>query len=142
MQPEKKRSVLIIDDSEDDLDINVHVLSRMGWPIRTETASSGEEGLERLGDGTDPPSVVLLDLKMRGVDGIEVLRAMRADTRWSQVPVFILTHSALEADLAAACEAGAAGVLHKSVSIAQFQSDVREALGPWLGPSTGQAAER
>lgn len=134
-QQEKNRTLLIIDDSEDDIDMTSHVLSRLGWPIRTESASSGEETSARLEDDRELPDVVLQDLKMRGLDGIEVLRHLRARARWSAIPVLILTHSGLESDLAAAREAGAAGVIHKTVSIAQFKSEMREALEPWLGPT-------
>jgi len=135
MQSETVRTVLIIDDNEDDIEITSHVLDRLGWGIRIESARSGEDGLVRLSQGGSEPDLVLLDLKMRGVDGIEVLRRVRADRRLQTLPVVILTHSALSQDVEAVVRAGATAVMHKTVDVAQFQEEVRDRLEPWLNPA-------
>ena len=75
-----EHKILIIDDSEDDILLTQMVLAKMGFEIRTESALSGEQGLAAL-KGVGPlPSLVLLDLKMPGRDGLDVLRAMREAT--------------------------------------------------------------
>ncbi len=66
------RTVLIIDDNENDILITKRVLSKMGRDIKVEAALNGEAGLELLQGGHPLPTLILLDLKMPGMDGIEV----------------------------------------------------------------------
>ena len=124
--------ILIIDDSEDDVLLTKMVLSKLGWSIRTEFALSGEEGLAFLRDGTELPALVLLDLKMPGMDGIDVLRAIRADDRLCPVPVVVVTHSDLESDKEASYKNGANGYLNKSVDLGQFTQNIRSELEKWV----------
>ena len=123
--------ILIIDDSEDDVLLTKMVLSKLGWSIRTEFALSGEEGLAFLRDGTELP-LVLLDLKMPGMDGIDVLRAIRADERLYPIPVIIVTHSDLESDREASYQSGANSFLNKSVDLGQFTQNIRSELEKWV----------
>ncbi len=125
-------TVLIIDDNQDDVMIAGRVLSRLERGIRTEIASSGEEGLAFLRREKTLPALVLLDLKMPGMDGIEVLRRMRSDHKLKSVPVVVVTHSALESDVAACLEAGANAVLHKAFDIELFRKEIEAVLGRWL----------
>jgi two-component system response regulator len=125
-------TVLIIDDSEDDVLLTKMVLSKLGQKIRAESASSGEEGLVFLRDGTELPALVLLDLKMPGMDGIDVLRAIRADDRLCPIPVIIVTHSDLESDREASYQSGANSFLNKSVDLGQFTQNIRSELEKWV----------
>lgn len=127
--PEK---VLIIDDNQDDVLIAMRVLSRLRRGIRTEVAAGGEEGLALLGREKALPSLILLDLKMPGMDGIEVLKRIRGDERLRSVPVIVVTHSALESDVAACREAGATAVLHKAFDIERFSKEIGAILDRWL----------
>ena len=124
--------VLIIDDSEDDILLTKMVLSKLGQNIRTEFALSGTEGLAFLRDGTELPALVLLDLKMPGMDGIDVLRAIRADERLYPIPVIIVTHSDLESDREASYQSGANSFLNKSVDLGQFTQNIRSELEKWV----------
>ena len=128
----KRETVLIIDDSQDDVLIARRVFSRLKRGIRTEVASDGEEGLAFLGRERTLPSLILLDLKMPGMGGIEVLRRIRGDQRLKSVPVIIVTHSALESDVAACLEAGANAVLHKAFDIDRFGKEIEAVLDRWL----------
>ncbi len=125
-------TVLIIDDNQDDVLIAKRVLSRLERGIRTEIASSGEEGLAFLGREKTLPALVLLDLKMPGMDGVEVLRRIRSDQRLKIVPVVVVTHSALESDVTACLEAGANVVLHKAFDIELFRKEIEAVLDRWL----------
>lgn len=125
-------TVLIIDDNQDDVLIARRVISRLKRNIRTEVAWDGVEGLAFLARKKDLPALVLLDLKMPGMDGIGVLRLMRGDQRLKSVPVIVVTHSALESDVAACYEAGANGVLHKSFDMDLFGKEVEAVLDRWL----------
>jgi CheY-like chemotaxis protein len=125
-------TVLIIDDSEDDILLTKMVLSKIGRKIRTESASSGEAGLAALRDGSALPAMILLDLKMPGMDGFDVLRAIRADGRLCRIPVIIVTHSDLESDQEASFKNGANSFLNKSVDLDQFTKHIRNELEKWI----------
>ncbi len=125
-------TILIIDDNQDDVMIARRVLSRLKRRIRTEVASCGDEGLAFLCREKSLPALILLDLKMPGMDGIEVLRRIRGDRRLKSVPVVVVTHSALESDVAACREAGANGVLHKAFDIERFSKEIETVLDRWL----------
>ncbi len=127
-----ERTVLIIDDSEDDILLTRRVLAKIGRRIRTEAALNGERGLTLLREETALPSLVLLDLKMPGMDGLDVLRAIRSDERLRRIPVIVVTHSDLESDREASSKAGANSFLHKSVDLDRFAGELRKELERWL----------
>jgi len=129
MQP----TILIIDDNEDDVLLTKLVLSKTGRDFRTEVALSGEAGLALIRGGKTSPKLILLDLKMPGMDGIEILRKIRDDERLSSMPVVMVTHSDLQSDEQAAIKAGAASFLHKETDLDQFKRDVERILDRWLG---------
>lgn len=124
--------VLIIDDNQDDVLIATRVLSRLRHDVKTEVASDGEEGLNMLYNAKTLPALILLDLKMPGMGGVEVLRRIRSDLRLESVPVIVVTHSALESDVAACREAGANGVIHKAFDIERFSREIETVLERWL----------
>jgi CheY-like chemotaxis protein len=115
-----EHKVLIIDDNEDDVLITKSILSKIEPEIRVESASSGEEGLARLREGTVRPALILLDLKMPGMSGIDVLCKIRDDKRLHPIPVVIVTNSILENDLVASYKSGACSILLKTVDRDQF----------------------
>lgn len=126
------RTILIIDDSQDDVLITKRVLSKIEEDIEIEVAFSGESGLEFLRNSKSLPSLILLDLKMPGMGGLEVLNRIRLDDRLKDIAVVVVTHSALESDVTASYRAGANSVLQKSFSIDQFNRDIRRVLERWL----------
>ncbi len=129
MQP----TILIIDDNEDDVLLMKLVLSKTGRDLRTEVAFSGEAGLALIGGGKTSPELILLDLKMPRMDGIEVLRKIREDMSLNRIPVVIVTHSDMESDQQASIKAGADSFLHKASDINQFKKDIEHILDRWLG---------
>ncbi len=126
------KRIFIIDDSDDDVLLTKTVISKINLDIITETAMSGDEGLAVLRSGKDLPSLILLDLKMPGMDGIQVLQNIRAEVRLHNIPVVILTNSRLESDRRASFKAGANGFLQKASSIDQFKIDMAGVLKQWL----------
>ena len=125
-------TVFIIDDDADDVLITRRVLSKLGREIRAEVASSGEAGLTSLHDGRPLPELILLDLKMPGMDGLEVLHNIRSDDSLKHIPVVVLTNSTLESDEKAAYRAGANSFVHKSFDLDRFGSDIKTLLDHWL----------
>ncbi len=126
------QTILIIDDSEDDILLTQMVLNKIGRQIATASALSGAEGLALLRGGGSLPALVLLDLKMPGMEGVEVLRAIRGDRHLRRIPVIIMTHSELDSDREAAFQAGANSFLHKSVDLDRFREALKRELEGWM----------
>jgi CheY-like chemotaxis protein len=133
--------ILLVEDNKDDLDLTLAALRQTDLAYLIETARDGQEALDFLFcEGTylmrNPkcqPRLVLLDLKLPRVDGLEVLRRMKGDERTQQIPVVMLTSSARKADLEASYKAGANSYLVKSVNFEQFTRDVQQLGQYWLG---------
>jgi CheY-like chemotaxis protein len=128
-----KQTVLIIDDDQSEVLITKRVLSMAAPEIEVEAAFSGEEGLARLRGGGPPPALVLLDLKMPGLNGLGVLRQMRADELLKHLPVIIVTNSTLESDRQDSLAAGANDYLHKAFDLKRFAADIESLLERYLG---------
>lgn len=132
-----KGTILVVEDNPDDEFLTLRALKNNGIGDRVVVARDGAEALARLvGTPASPPDVtpalVLLDLKLPKLDGIDVLRALRADRRTALVPVVILTTSAEERGIADAYRYGANSYVRKPVDFVQFNEVVR-ALGQyWL----------
>ena len=130
--------LLLVDDNPDDVALMRRVFTRAGilTPDEIVVARDGVEALDFLfatgdhagRDGRALPRVVFLDLKMPRVDGLEVLRRMRADARTRLVPVVILTSSDEERDLLQSYELGANSYIRKPEDSTQF-TDAMAALG-------------
>ncbi len=133
METESVDTILIIDDNENEVILTRRVLSRIVPGIRTEAAHSGEAGLAFLRSAEALPSLVLLDLKMPGMGGINTLGQIRADGRLRSIPVIVVTNSSLESDRRESLEGGADAFLHKSFDLDLFAEDIRVALERWLG---------
>ena len=125
-------TILIIDDNPDDVEIAEITLARLDRELKVETAPRGDDALDLLRNGKALPSLILLDLKMPGMSGFDVLRNIRADKRTKLIPVIIVTSSTLEADEKASYEAGANGFLHKAFDINRFSSDLKSLLHKYM----------
>jgi len=127
-----QQTILIIDDSNDDVLITKRVLSKIRPEVRTEVASSGNAGLTLLRQARELPGLILLDLKMPGMSGFDTLRLIRTDAHMKNIPVVVVTSSTLEADKEQSYTSGANGFLHKAIDIDQFTKDIRHLLEHWL----------
>jgi len=125
-------TILIIDDNEDEVLLTKRVLSRIATGIGTVAAPNGTAGVTFLREAGPLPSLILLDLKMPGMSGFDVLREIRSDARTKHVPVIVVTSSSLESDEKDAREAGADGFIHKAFDMDQFSADINSVLDRWL----------
>lgn len=123
--------IFIIDDSLADIELTTIALEETGRKIGVGSATDGKSALAMLRSGT-MPSLILLDLKMPGMNGIEVLRALRADDRLRELPVVVVTSSSLESDRVDAIAAGASGYIEKPLTLNQFSKDLAAVLQRWL----------
>ena len=131
-----KQTVLIMDDDQAEVMITKRVLSKIAPEIGIDAASSGEEGLAFLQSESPLPALVLLDMKMPGLSGIDVLRRIRADERLKDLPVIMVTNSTLESERRKAIEAGADDYLHKAFDVGLFSRDIGSFLKRYLKNST------
>ncbi len=127
-----RHTILIVDDDPDDIEITRRVLEKSGRALEVRSAASGERAVQLLQKGGDLPSLLLIDLKMCGMSGIDTLRHIRADERLKHIPLIIVTNSALESDMRKAYEAGADSFIHKAFDIDQFSKEINAHLDFWL----------
>jgi two-component system response regulator len=136
----KDKSILLVEDNPDDVKLTLHALKKCNIANQVVVSGDGAEALDYLfGTGahagrdlSDLPAVVLLDLKLPKIDGLEVLRRMRADPRARRLPVVVLTSSKEEQDIVASYDLGANSYIRKPVDFDQFIEAVRQLGLYWL----------
>ncbi len=128
----KKRMILIVDDSPTDIELTTIALEATGREIVVCSATDGKSALAMLRNGLSVPALILLDLKMPGMCGVEVLREIRGDSRLKELPVVVVTSSSLESDRTEAIAAGASGYIQKPLALNQFSKDLQSILHRWL----------
>jgi len=126
------QTVMIVDDDQDEIELLRRVLKKAGRVKNITTAQEGEAALELLRTRKVAPSLILLDLKMPGMGGIETVRQLRADACLKDIPVVIVTNSSLESDKQAAYDAGADAFLHKAFNMEQFGKDIKLLIDRWI----------
>src|SRR5205085_4900201 len=119
--PGERPVVLVADDDQDIRALFRAALEREGFTVLL--ASNGRRAMQLVRSA--PVSVMLLDLNMPGVDGIETLRELRADASLRTLPVILVTGSASEADRISGLDRGADDVVVKPVSVAELVARVR-----------------
>ena len=124
--------IFISDDSPTDIELTTIAIEATGRKIIVRSATDGRSALVMLRNGLGLPAVILLDLKMPGMSGIEVLREIRADDRLKKIPVVVVTSSALDSDRTDAIAAGATDYMQKPLALAQFSNDLESILDRWL----------
>lgn len=130
------KQILLIEDNADDRDLTILAFRKTSVLNPVAVARDGAEALTMLlGDGhedQDMPTLILLDLNLPKVDGLEVLRRIRADPRTRVVPVVVLTSSMLKEDLHSAYELGANAYVRKPVGFSEFTEVIQTVNGFWL----------
>lgn len=132
--------ILLVEDNPNDEELTLRALKKNRIMNEVIVARDGAEALDYLfargpysdRDATDLPQVVLLDLNLPKVGGIEVLRSIRADERTKLLPVVILTSSKEDRDLLAGYDSGANSYVVKPVDFTQFSEAVRQLGLYWL----------
>ncbi len=138
--PIANRTILLIEDNPDDEELTLRALSRNNIGNHVVVVRDGQEAIDWLEatgphagrDGNDIPALILLDLKLPKVDGLDVLRRLRASPRTAIVPVVILTSSKEERDRASGYQSGANSYVQKPVDFTEFVDAVRQLGMYWL----------
>jgi CheY-like chemotaxis protein len=139
-QMAEKKIILLVEDNPDDAKLAMLALEKNGAAGKMVVVHDGAEALDYLfGAGAYAgrdmgimPSLILLDLKLPKVNGLEVLRRLRADPRTQIIPVVVLTSSHEEMDLIESYKLGCNSYLRKPVDFARFIADVGQVARYWL----------
>jgi two-component system, response regulator len=132
--------ILLVDDNPDDLELALHALKQNHLANRILIARDGAEALDlifgpvtgNLADAARKPKVVLLDLKLPKVDGLEVLRRLKSDPRTQMIPVVMLTSSREERDIIESYHLGVNSYIVKPVDFEQFTRSVQNLGLYWV----------
>lgn len=146
------KTILLVEDNPDDEALTLRAI-RKHMPYGIVVARDGAEALEHLFGGgqgagrheVPVPILVLLDLKLPKVNGLEVLRRMREESRTRSIPVIVFTSSTEEQDILDSYRLGANSYIRKPVDYGQFCDNMKQVMHYWLGvnqlpPSRGCAA--
>jgi two-component system, response regulator len=132
--------ILLVDDSQDDVDLALHALRGQNLASNVFIARDGAEALDFLfcsGPHSNrsfdrPPKIVLLDLKLPKVDGLQVLARIKSDARTKTIPVVLMTSSGEERDLASGYDLGANSYIQKPLDFDEFRKIVKSLGMYWL----------
>lgn len=136
----ENKVILLVEDNADDEALTLRALKKNNIKNEVVVARDGAEALDYLlgagrhagRDSRATPQLVLLDLKLPKIDGLEVLRRLRADERTKLLPVVILTSSTEENDLVSGYSLGANSYIRKPVDFVQFTEAVQQLGLYWL----------
>jgi CheY-like chemotaxis protein len=139
MQTGQMSDILLVEDNPDDVELALHALKRNNILNPIVVARDGQEALDYLDksgkyaeSAHEKPALILLDLKLPKVDGIEVLRHIKDQNSLKKVPVVILTSSKEEKDLVESYNLGVNSYIRKPVDFDQFVETVRYIGYYWL----------
>jgi CheY-like chemotaxis protein len=132
--------ILLVEDNPDDVELTLHALHQERLANHIEVARDGEEALDFLfcrgacahRSFEEAPRVVLLDLRLPKVEGMEVLHGIKKDPRTKAIPVVILTASREESDMVNGYHLGANGYIQKPVDFDNFRNVVKQLGLYWL----------
>ena len=113
--------ILVVEDNERNLKLLLDVLEYAGYDVRV--ARTAEDGITLA--VSEPPDLVLMDLQLPGIDGMEALRRLRESPRTADIPVVAVTAQAMKQDRERALDAGFNGYVEKPISVRAFPGQVR-----------------
>jgi two-component system response regulator len=132
--------ILLVEDNPNDEELTLYALKKNNITNQIQVVRDGAEALEYLfctgayahRQINEPPKVVLLDLKLPKVDGLEVLEQVKSDTRTRAIPVVVLTSSQEERDIVESYQLGVNSYIVKPVDFEQFIEAVRQLGMYWM----------
>jgi CheY-like chemotaxis protein len=140
MSESNGNTILLVEDNPSDAELTLHALKKQRLANRIEWAHDGAEALDFIfcrgayaqRDIAIPPRLVLLDLKLPKVNGLQVLQKVKSDDRTKFIPMIVLTSSNEESDLVASYRLGVNSYIQKPVNFSEFQEVVKQLGLYWL----------
>jgi len=133
-QPETPNKLLLVEDNPMDIDLTKRAFAINKLPVSIDVATDGEEALKfipKWDAGAPLPRVILLDLKLPRVGGLEVLKTLKAHPVYQRIPVVVLTSSSEERDLQRAYEFGANSYIVKEIDFDKFLAIAAQIENYW-----------
>lgn len=132
--------ILLVEDNPDDVELTLHALRAENISNHIQVVRDGEEALDFIfargsyaaRNNSRPPKVILLDLKLPKVDGLDVLRQVKGDSRTRPIPVVVLTSSREERDMVESYQLGVNSYIQKPVDFDQFRRTIKQLGLYWL----------
>jgi two-component system, response regulator len=132
--------ILLVEDNPADVELTLRALKKHNLANKVHVVTDGAQALEYLfkngsdsnQEGWNPPKVVLLDLKLPKVDGLEVLRKMKSDAKARLIPVVVLTSSQEESDIVASYQLGVNSYVVKPLDFDKFVESVSQLGLYWV----------
>ena len=132
--------ILLVEDNANDVELTLHVLDKHNLANKIHVVRDGEEAMDFLfcrgafsqRTFSNPPKMVLLDLKLPKVDGLEILRAIKSDPRTKALPVVVMTSSRQQRDMVESYHLGVNSYIQKPIHFGEFQEVVRQLGYYWL----------
>lgn len=132
--------ILLVEDNANDEELTLHALARHNLANKIHVVRDGEEAMNFLfcrgafSDRTfgNAPKVILLDLKLPKVDGLEILRAVKSDPRTKAMPVVVMTSSRQQRDMVESYQLGVNSYIQKPINFGEFQEVIRQLGFYWL----------
>ena len=132
--------ILLVEDNADDVELTLHALRAENISNHIQVVRDGEEALDfifargsyQVRNNSRPPKVILLDLKLPKVDGLDVLRQVKGDSRTRPIPVVVLTSSREERDMVESYQLGVNSYIQKPVDFDQFRRTIKQLGLYWL----------
>ncbi|AFN73489.1 response regulator receiver protein [Melioribacter roseus P3M-2] len=132
--------ILLIEDNQNDIELTLRALKKNGIANHIYVVNDGEEALDFLycrnkyakRNPNNTPKIILLDLKLPKVDGLEVLKALKSDPDKKIIPVIVMTSSDQEKDMIESYKLGVNSYIKKPVDFEQFVESVRQVGMYWL----------
>lgn len=140
MNNHKEIDILLVEDNQDDVELTLHALRREHLANNIFTVRDGEEAIDFLfcsgahsnRNFDHPPRLVLLDLKLPKLNGLDVLKRVKQDPRTRSIPIVVLTSSKEERDLVDSYNLGANSYIQKPVDFDQFRQMVKNTGLYWM----------
>jgi CheY-like chemotaxis protein len=141
--------ILLVEDNANDVELTLHALARHNLANHIRVLRDGEEAMDFLfcrGQFSErsfdnAPKVVLLDLKLPKIDGLEILRALKSDPRTRALPVVVMTSSRQQRDMVESYQLGVNSYIQKPINFAEFQEVIRQLGFYWLAVNQPPPAE-
>lgn len=133
----RNRQILLVEDNNDDIELALRALRTAGVTCPVDVCSDGEEALEYFSARVDsPPSslpfLILMDIQLPKLDGLQVLQRLRSDARTRLVPIVILSSSDIEEDIQSAYHLGANSYVRKPIEFSSYSETVQQ-IGRYWG---------